>query len=57
LKAILLNILFDPCFFPAFASKDLLLIMGLTFMAMGISQMAYCLLRMKQKKLGEMLHG
>jgi uncharacterized membrane protein HdeD (DUF308 family) len=47
-----MNILFDP----AFASKDLLLFMGLTFMAMGISQMAYCLLRMKQKKLSEMLH-
>jgi hypothetical protein len=43
-----MNVLFDPGFFPAFASKDLLLIMGLTFMAMGISQMAYCLLRMKQ---------
>jgi hypothetical protein len=53
-----MSFVFDPCFFPAFSfGKDLLLIMGLTFMAMGISQMAYCLLRMKQKKLGEMLHG
>jgi len=51
-----MSFVFDPGFFPAFASKDLLLIMGLTFMAMGISQMAYCLLRMKQKKLSEMLH-
>lgn len=34
---------------PAFAfTKDLLLILGLSFMAVGISQMIYCLIRIRQ---------
>ena len=35
-------------FFPAFASKDLLLIMGLTFWAYGLAQMTYCYIRIRQ---------
>jgi len=43
-----MSFVFDPGFFPAFASKDLLLWMGLTFMAIGISQMLYCYIRIRQ---------
>jgi len=44
-----MNILFESGFFPAFSfSKELLLILSLTLMAIGISQMLYCYIRIRQ---------
>jgi|GEM_PF-3724496 hypothetical protein len=44
-----MSFVFESGFFPAFSfSKDLLLILGLTFMAIGISQMLYCYIRIRQ---------
>ena len=38
-----MSFVFDPGFLPAFAfNKDILLYIGLTFMAYGITQMVYC---------------
>jgi hypothetical protein len=46
-----MNILFDPCFFPAFSfSKDFLLYLGLTFIAYGLTQTFYCYIRIRQLK-------
>jgi hypothetical protein len=51
-----MSLVFDPGVFPAFTfTKDLLLILGLTFMAMGITQMIYCLIRIRQPE-GEGKH-